>query len=145
MVLYGVCTGTQAAQQPKMAVSGPARAVCMRQQTALLDAVEEDDEPEVRRLLEAGAIVDNHLASRKHETALHRAALFAHLSVAKLLLAHGADADARDKFGETPLHKVAQNIAADHMHRAGLLTQGGQGGRLAPWPHDRIRFRPISR
>ena len=53
-----------------------------------------------------------------HTTALHAASLKGHLSVASLLLKHGADPNSRDDRGRAPLHRLSQGgqLAMTHHH-----------------------------
>ena len=62
-----------------------------------------------RILLEAGADVDAVADNETHVQPLHSAAASRHLEVCRLLLAAGADVNARQAGGFTPLHAAAQN------------------------------------
>ena len=66
--------------------------------------------PEAARiLLEAGARVHEYAESEIRVQPLHSAAAGRHLEVCRLLLAAGADVNARQGGGYTPLHAAAQN------------------------------------
>ena len=49
-------------------------------------------------------------------TPLHCASHGRHARICALLIAHGADVDARDWFGQTPLHKAVLVVAATGNH-----------------------------
>lgn len=64
-------------------------------------------------LLEAGADV-NATEDADKRTALHIALVFGrNLELIEVLLEFGADMNARDRFGEVPLHKFAKNHSSD--------------------------------
>jgi ankyrin repeat protein len=63
----------------------------------------------VRVLLDQGAQAGARSTNAMRNTALHAAAAGRALEVAKLLIAHGADAAATQHGGWTPLHAAAQN------------------------------------
>ena len=66
-----------------------------------------------RILLEAGARVDGYAENEIRVQPLHSAAANRHLEVCRLLLAAGADVNARQGGGLTPLHAAAQNGNAE--------------------------------
>jgi ankyrin repeat protein len=72
-------------------------------------------------LVDRGADVNT---GRNGNTALHAAALFGHTDLAGWLLAHGADANARDYEGKTPLERAQQ---AGHASVADLLRRHAGG------------------
>ena len=75
----------------------------------------------VRALVQAGASVDAH-DGVKHCTALHMAARRGNVEVAGALLDSGADIEARDSLGETPLRRA---VNCDKTDVATLLLARG--------------------
>jgi ankyrin repeat protein len=75
-----------------------------------------------RMLLNKGAQVSARSTNQMENMALHAAAAGKHAHVVKLLLDHGAPANARQHGGWTPLHAVAQNGDLDS---AQALISGG--------------------
>jgi ankyrin repeat protein len=73
-------------------------------------------------LLEAGAEVDAVARNDQQVTPLHSAAAHRHNAVIQLLLAHGANVNARQENGETPLMEAAQN--GDTALVGDLLARG---------------------
>jgi ankyrin repeat protein len=71
----------------------------------LIDAVVENNLPEIGRLLRAGADV-NAIDDDDYETALYKASWNGHVQVVKDLLEHGADMEAEDDCGLTALHRA---------------------------------------
>jgi ankyrin repeat protein len=71
----------------------------------LIEATNENNVSEVRRLLSVGADV-NAKDSGGH-TPLHWASMKGHVQVFKELVMHGADIEAKDNRGDTPLHYAA--------------------------------------
>ena len=85
----------------------------------------------VRALVQAGANVDAH-DGVKHSTALHMAARRGNVDVAEALLDCGADMEARDSKGETPLRRAVNcgktEVAALLLRRgADLRSRGSRG------------------
>jgi len=76
----------------------------------------------VRVLLERGADVDAHGRGWMTGTPLNSAAAGRHVDVARLLLEHGADPNARQGSGWTPLHSAAHNGDPDMVSL--LLANG---------------------
>jgi uncharacterized membrane protein len=72
----------------------------------LLRAAEKGDTARIRELLEEGADVGARDTSYSN-TPLHWAAYAASVSVAELLIKHGADVNSRNRYGWTPLHYAA--------------------------------------
>jgi ankyrin repeat protein len=75
----------------------------------------------VHALVRAGANVDAH-DGVKHCTALHMAARRGNVDVAEALLDCGADIEARDTLGETPLRR---SVNCDKTEVAALLLSRG--------------------
>ena len=76
----------------------------------LWDAAEAGDILTVKKLLNAGAIIDSRNAHE--ETPLHQAVYNGNVKMVKLLLEQGADVNAIDVAGNTPLHYVIINYWA---------------------------------
>jgi truncated hemoglobin YjbI len=89
----------------------------------------------VRVLAHCGANV-NARERLKHCTALHMAARRGNVLVAEALLDCGADAEARDKLGDTPLHRAVKcgktEMVAFLLSRGADVHAKGKSG-LAPW------------
>jgi ankyrin repeat protein len=79
-------------------------------------------------LLDRGAPVDARSTNAMANTALHAALAGRHPAVAALLLARGADVNARQRGGFTALQAAAQHGDAE---LATLLLQGGADPSLA--------------
>jgi truncated hemoglobin YjbI len=93
----------------------------------------------VRLLVKEGANV-NAVERLKHCTALHMAARRGNIPVAEALLDCGADLEARDKLGETPLRRAvncgkAEMVAFLLSRGADIHTKGKNG--LTPWQVSR--------
>jgi ankyrin repeat protein len=73
----------------------------------LLEAVDENNLPEVRRLLSVGA--DVNARNVDDCTPLHSASDLGHNQVVKELVEHGADIEKKDRLGWTPLHCAADS------------------------------------
>jgi truncated hemoglobin YjbI len=89
----------------------------------------------VRVLAQGGANV-NARERLKHCTALHMAARRGNIPVAEALLDCGANAEARDKLGDTPLHRAVKcgktEMVAFLLSRGADVHAEGKGG-LTPW------------
>jgi ankyrin repeat protein len=67
-----------------------------------------------------------------HSTALHEAVLGGHTRCASLLLSLGADASARDRSGNTPLHACAASAGAyGDVELTEALLEHGEAGAVA--------------
>ncbi len=75
----------------------------------------------VEVLLAAGADVDIRSSGTK-KTPLFQAAFDNRLKIARILVKHGADTNAVDMFGESPLREA---ILADNVEMVGLLLEAG--------------------
>jgi ankyrin repeat protein len=75
----------------------------------LIEAVRENNVPDVRHLLSVGADANTMGDDDFDDTALHKASLKGYSQVVKELLEHGADSDAKDIRGKTPLHWTCWN------------------------------------
>lgn len=75
--------------------------------TKLHIAAEKGQESKLVKLIEEEAEID--LGDDMEKTALHYAATNGHFNVARILLEHGADANAQDENGSTPLLLLRRN------------------------------------
>ena len=91
------------------------------QKTPLWEAVERGDLPAVARLLSEKASV-NEREGIAGETPLHLAARKAVAPIAEVLIASGAEVDAKDKYSRTPLHVAAEMGSVEVMKL--LLAKG---------------------
>ena len=89
--------------------------------------VPDDDVDSIRFFLERGADVDT--ADNNHSTLLHQASFGGNIKVAHLLLEHGANIDARNKEGHTPLHRglvrLGDGAGAHYFDTMRLLLEHG--------------------
>ena len=85
VLLVGVLVALDSALLISAAKHMPVRALykdfvcdraCMKKQTQLMTAVENDDLAAVQQLLDEGSAVDNSVTNRNRETPLHRAAYY---------------------------------------------------------------------
>ena len=92
----------------------------------LIDAVRNRDVKRVKELLAKGADVD--VTNKDSRTALHEAAYYGNVGVAKVLTENRADVNARDKNNETAVevaircdrHQIAELIDDSIKHRKAL-------------------------
>ena len=93
---------------------------------ALYLAAQAGDAYEVVQLLAQSADV-KYTAGNRQDTALHQACLLAagenFVQIGELLISHGADIDAKDTEGYTPLMACAWSFGKDHMvaHKTALM------------------------
>ena len=78
---------------------------------ALVNAAESGNVAQLTALLDRG--VSANAAGFDGTSALWAAALFRRLPSVRLLLRHGANPDAPDQFGDTPLEAAVQNLEND--------------------------------
>jgi ankyrin repeat protein len=81
-----------------------------------------------RRLVQAGAAVNVYSANDFHVQPLHSAAAGRHIEICRLLIAGGADVNAKQRHGFTPLHAAAQNGDVELLE---LLLSAGADPSLA--------------
>jgi ankyrin repeat protein len=89
---------------------------------SLFEAVMSGNLAEVKRLVIDCGIDPNAREDDKSATPLHAAAESGSPEVVEFLLEHGADLNARDKYGDTPLHYAA---AFGHPETVRLLLERG--------------------
>jgi ankyrin repeat protein len=77
-----------------------------------------------RMLLERGALIDAP-GGYIGQTALHRAVAWHKIQVARLLLEHGADLNARDECGRTPSQVVTETLGYGSDEIVELLSAYG--------------------
>jgi ankyrin repeat protein len=66
-----------------------------------------------KALIEAGAVVDAYSTNELQVQALHSAAAGRHIEVCRVLIASGADVNAAQRHGFTPIHAAAQHGDAE--------------------------------
>ena len=111
-------------------------------QKQLMKAIEQNDYLVVKKLI-SHPLVSIHAKEHKNEkTPLHRAAEFGCLEICELLIQHGADVNAADTEGWTPLYWAAWNgyddifellISCDKDTKNTMLQS------LAKYPHHKFR------
>jgi len=100
-----------------------------RQQNNLLGAAQRDDVVALRSILQAG--VNPSYGNQVGQTALHIACLWGNARAAEVLVAAGADVNAKNMMNsETPLHMLAARFkggtkAATRLECAKILVQAG--------------------
>jgi len=87
----------------------------------LLAAAEAGNLAEVKALLDGGR--DLHVRGVNGNTALHLAAMGGHAELISYLVSRKAGVDARNDFGETPLHRVDGRSAAGALVDAGAMLE----------------------
>ncbi|KAH8987324.1 ankyrin repeat-containing domain protein [Lactarius akahatsu] len=90
-----------------------------------------------RLLLEHGT--DVHAQDENHDTALHSAAYWGRLELAQVLLKCGATPNAKNKWGETPLHILSRGKYDSQEHGVGiarLLLEHGTDVHARDEDHD---------
>ncbi len=93
---------------------------------SLLEAVRKGDAAALRVLVSAGAPVTTKVGEYK-ETLLHLAAQNGHLEITRLLISAGAELNAKDRDGFTPLHEAVYWMHPDMVK---LLLEGGADIRV---------------
>ena len=95
-------------------------------------------------LLECGADVDRRLRGENHETLLHRASYFLELKLVRMLVDYGANVNAEDNLGRTPLHRVSEDSSSykSDMDRFGVAQHLMEHGAYANIP-DKYRETPL--
>ncbi len=94
--------------------------------TPLTIAVEMEDIPIARRLIEAGADVNAHNEPQIGDTALHRAAANGTLEMVELLLEAGADPTIEGWMRRTPLDRAQERKHGDGPRIYELLEQAAK-------------------
>ena len=113
---YAPLTRTLCAESKVESFDGRARRTMrfnIRLGSPLFEAIRRRSDEELKRLLSSGGVDVNAAHKDTGRTALHWAAELARADKATLLLTHGADVDARDNEGRTPLHVAAGDRVGD--------------------------------
>ncbi|MCF7821519.1 MAG: ankyrin repeat domain-containing protein [Mariprofundaceae bacterium] len=101
----------------------------LKQHEAWFEAAKSGDEEALKRALASDS--DVNVVDELENTALHYAAMHAHLNVMRLLIEHGAALDAVNKRLSTPLHLTKKNIDAIR-----ILLQAGADPNLKDADYD---------
>ena len=94
-------------------------------------AIEKADTQMVEFLLQHGADANEVVLNTNRRTVLHHAVVNANADIVNLLVSHGANASAKDDYGDTPLHMLSQSIPqnswkAEHRRKvANILLEAG--------------------
>jgi len=114
----------------------------------LLRAVSRGDAAKVQSLLDQGANVNT--SDEDLRTVLHRAANLGRLEVARVLLANGADVNAEEQFGATPLDGVGSWMEDNepvwdvNAHMEVLLRTHGGERRTNLRPGEEERWQQLA-
>ena len=88
------------------------------QKERFVEAIKNEDLKELEKLIKNGFEIANHINRQisplSIDTPLHFAASRKNVEIVKLLILHGAQIEAKDSFGYTPLHKALDIEELNH-------------------------------